>query len=147
MEPAPKKKEVEDKMISTNIGASVKVVAGFSPQAAVAGAINGAAIDRLGFRSAVLHARSGAVTGAPTAQTYDVKLQDSADGSTGWADIPGAAITQITAANAEAEKDINLAGAKRYIRVVGTVGFTGGTSPTLQVASALVLGGPAAEPV
>lgn len=128
-------------MSLTDVGAEIKAVAGFSPQAAAAGAINGTAIDRLGFQSAVLHGRTGAATGTPTSQTYDLKLQDSADGTTGWADIAGSAITQITAVNTEAEKDVNLSGAKRYVRAVGTVAFVGGTTPTLLVASALVLGG------
>jgi len=131
----------------TDIGSYIKALAGFSPQAAAAGTINGAAIDRAGFQSAVLHGRTGAVTGTPTAQTYDLKLQESADGSTGWTDIAGAAIAQIAAANTEAEVNVNLAGAKRYIRVVGTVTFTGGTTPTLQVASTLVLGGASKLPV
>jgi len=131
----------------TDIGAYIKVLAGFSPQAAAGGAINGAAIDRMGFQSAVLHGRTGAATGTPTAQTYDLKLQDSADGSTGWTDIAGAAITQITAVDSEAEVNVNLAGAKKYIRAVGTVTLTGGTTPTLQVASAVVLGGASELPV
>ncbi len=128
-------------MIKTDIGSYIKLVAGVSPRAAVAGAVNGDTIDRQGFDSCVIHARSGAVTGAPTAQTYDLKLQESSDGSTGWTDVVGAAITQITAVDASQEKGVNLLGCKRYIRVVATVGFTGGTSPTLQIASAVALGG------
>lgn len=124
-----------------DIGSLVKAVLGNVPVAAAAGTRNGAAIDRQGFYSCVLTAISGAVTGAPTAQTLDAKLQDSADGSTGWADITGAAIAQITAVNTLAQKDVNLSAAKRWIRVVETVGFTGGTSPTLGAAEAVVLGG------
>lgn len=124
-----------------DIGAYVKAQAGINPQDSAAATINGAAIDRQDFDSCVLHAAAGAATGTPTAQTVDAKLQDSADGSTGWADIAGAAITQITADNGEAEKDVVLSGAKRYIRAVITVGFTGGTSPKIPVAASVVLGG------
>lgn len=125
----------------TNIGALIKVVAGFSPRASATATINGAAIDRQDILSCVLHGRTGAAAGSPTAQTYDLKLQDSADGSTSWADLTGAVITQITAIDTSGYVDVNLLSAKRYIRSVGTVAFTAGTSPTLEVACAVVLGG------
>jgi hypothetical protein len=128
-------------MLPRNIGAQVKVERAIKPQAAGAGTINGPAIDRLGFLSAVLHVGTGDVSGSPSAQTVDAKLQESADGATGWTDISGAAISQITSANAQAEKDVSLSGAKRYIRAVVTVSFTGGTSPTIGAAATVVLGG------
>lgn len=133
-------------MLPTDVGAEVKVVAGFSPRASAGETINGAAIDRKDFQSCVLHARSGAVSGSPTTVAYDAKLQESADGSTGWTDIPGAAISQIAAADTEKHVDVNLAGAKRYIRVVAVIAFTGGTSPTLGVAATVVLGGAVVKP-
>lgn len=129
-----------------NVGSELKVATGNVPVAASAGTRNGAAIDRQGFLSCVLVAVSGAVSGSPSAQTLDAKLQDSADGSTGWADyVPAGAgsgaITQITAANTLARKNIDLSKAKRHIRVVEVVGFTGGTSPTLGAQEVVVLGG------
>ena len=124
-----------------DIGAFIKAQAGINPQDSAAATINGGAIDRQDFDSCVLHAAAGAATGAPTAQTVDAKLQDSPDGTSGWADIAGAAITQITADNAQAEVDIDLSGAKRYIRAIVAVGFTGGTTPTIPVAATVVLGG------
>lgn len=132
----------------TDIGAQVKVVAGIPPtNDDGTAAINGAAIDRLGFQSAVLQVANGAAAGAPTSYTVDAKLQESADGSTGWTDISGAAITQITADNSDEYVDVNLAGAKRYIRVVATTAFVGGTSPTVPVAATVVLDGAAEKPV
>lgn len=124
-----------------NIGAYVKVAKGINPQASAAATINGAAIDRQGYLSCVLHHACGAAAGSPTARTVDSKIQDSADGSTGWADLSGAAATQLTADNSEAEKNVDLSGAKRYIRVVETVAFTGGTTPTIPVAAEVVLAG------
>lgn len=124
-----------------DIGAGIKVVRGIAPADASAGTINGAAIDREGYLSAVLHHTCGAASGSPSAQTVDSKIQDSADGSTGWADYTGGAAAQLTADDAEAEVDIDLSGAKRYIRVVNVVGFTGGTSPAVEVAATVVLGG------
>ncbi|MDB4896886.1 MAG: hypothetical protein JWN15_3148, partial [Firmicutes bacterium] len=101
----------------THFAEGAKSVSGYAPQAASAGAIAGAAIDRFGYQSCVLLAKAGAATGTPTTQTFDAKLQDSADGTTGWADLVGAATTQITAANGEQHKNVDLTGARRYIRV------------------------------
>jgi len=124
-----------------DIGSLVKSTRGINPVDSAATTINGPAIDRQGYHSCVLHAACGAASGSPTAQTVDAKLQESADGSSGWADISGASITQITADNSEGEKDADLAGAKQYIRSVVTVAFTGGTSPKIPVAATVVLGG------
>ena len=132
--------------IRKDIGAYVKAQAGINPQDSAAATLNGAAIYRQDFDSCVLHAACGAATGTPTAQTVDDKPHDSPDVTSGWADIAGAAITQITADNGEAEKDVTLSGAKRYIRAVVTVGFTGGTTPKIPVAATVVLGGARAIP-
>lgn len=105
-----------------------------------AGTINGAGIDRRGFESCTLFASTGDIAGSPTATTVDIKLQDSADNST-FADLTGAALTQITAADTLEQKDIDLSGAKRYIRIVRVVAFTGGISPTVDVGVGVVLAG------
>lgn len=130
---------------STSIGSELDVKVGTVPAAVAAGTRNGAAINRFTAagraNSCVLFANSGAETGSPSARTLDAKLQDSADGSTGWADIAGASITQITAASSSTRKNVSLASAKQYIRAVETVAFTGGTAPTLGASSAVVLGG------
>jgi hypothetical protein len=47
----------------------------------------------------------------------------------------------LTADNTEAEKNVELTGARRYIRAVTTVTFTGGASPTIPVAATLTLAG------
>jgi hypothetical protein len=133
------------------MGVMFKTLIGTVPAAPVAGTRNGSAINRRQSgaiaQGCTLFASSGAATGTPTTQTLDAKIQDSADGSTGWADyIPPdqttvAAITQITAVNSSAEVDVNLSGAKAYIRVVETLAFTGGSTPTLGVQTAVVLVG------
>lgn len=123
-----------------NIGALIKAVFGVAPAAQSAGAVNGAAIDRQGYGSCVLIAQTGAETGSPSARSSTCKLQDSADGSTAWADITGASVA-VAAVNTAGEVDVNLAGAKRYIRVVNTTAFTGGTTPTLASSATVVLGG------
>jgi hypothetical protein len=122
-------------------GYYVKTVAGIRPAAQAAATVEGPAIDRMDFLSCVLHAFTGAVSGSPTSLTVNVKLQHSVDGATGWDDLTGAAIPQITAANSTAEKDIDLTMARRFIRAVSTVSFNGGTSPTVLTAASIVLGG------
>lgn len=64
-------------------------------------------------------------SGSPT---FDLKLQESADGSTGWADITGASITQITTNATTTPAAGTIAGPfyrqQRYIRAVRVVNGT-----------------------
>lgn len=140
----------------TDIGAHIKCVAGNVAENNSAGTRNGSAIDRESgqglFESCTLHVTAGAASGSPTAQTLDVKIQDSADGSTGWADYTqpdgtSAAIAQQTADAVDVELDVNLTGAKRYLRVVEVIAFTGGSSPAWGAGESVVLGGSPFEPV
>ena len=73
----------------SDIGGIIKPVAAVVANSS--GTTNSSAIDRQGYESCVLFHACGAATGSPSAQTADSKLQDSADGSTSWADISGAA--------------------------------------------------------
>ena len=132
--------------LSNNIGAEILPVAGLAALNNAAGTRNGAAIDRLQngamANSLVLACNVGATTGSPSAQTYDCKVQDSADGSTGWTDISGAAITQKTTATAAlVQRDVDLAPARRFIRVVEVVALTGGSTPGTPAAVDVILGG------
>lgn len=72
-----------------------------------------------------------AVAGSPTSFALDVKIQYSPDTTgTRWLDLPNGAITQITTSpKTEVIFDKPITGARR-IRVVYTLTFTGGTSPT-----------------
>lgn len=134
----------------SDIGAIIKVLTSALPPAAqAAGAVTGTAVDVRQFDCAVLHVRTGAVSGAPTSFSVDSKLQKSDDGTTGWVDYvpptpyPGtatAAIAQITAVATEKHVNVNLAGVN-YIREVATIAFVGGAAPTINVDSTLVLGG------
>jgi hypothetical protein len=127
-----------------DIGAGLKVVWALSPLDNAAGARNSSAIDRAVangnlYMSCVLSGRVGAASGTPTSFTGIYKLQDSADGSTGWADY-GAALATVTTDNGDDQGDINLSSAKRYIRVVETIAFVDGTSPKVEGTAVVVLG-------
>lgn len=129
-----------------NVGALVKTFAGVAPVFSAAATINGPAIDRMGYGSCVLQVQTGLDTGTPTTRSVIAKIQHSDDGSTNWTDLAvpvggSFATTAITAVSTNAEVDVNLAGAKRYIRSVVTIAFTGGTTPTVGVSSTVVLGG------
>lgn len=97
-------------------------VAVLAPPASRTATLNGTALDvekYEGVGKAVLHS---AAASAGTTPTLNAKLQDSADGSTGWADIPGATFAQVTDAAAALEGiHVDLSAAKKYIRVVGTI--------------------------
>lgn len=64
-------------------------------------------------------AASGTMTG---------KIQDSADGSTGWADVTGGGFTAVAQAASKQVLTVNRDAIKRYIRFVGTIAASGTTT-------------------
>jgi hypothetical protein len=80
---------------------------------------NGTGVDTRGYHQALVILNVGTVT-----TSLDVKVQESSDDDTAdsYADITGAAFTQVTTANDNAiyVARINLTGTERYIRIVGT---------------------------
>ena len=64
--------------------------------------------------------------GVGTNPTLDVKLQESDDGASGWADVAGATFSQVGSGAAAEGIALRLSGRKRYLRAVATIG---GTSP------------------
>lgn len=128
---------------SNDIGAYVKTEVGLKPTNSAASATNkGAAIDRLGFLSAVIACAIGSAAGSPSAISATYKLQESDTTTDGdFTDVSGAALAAMTANDSSGYIDANLQGLKRYIRVVCTVALTGGSTPTLPVAATVILGG------
>ena len=132
---------------STSVGSTIRPAAGTVPAAPAAGTRTGAAIDRDGFDSCVLFVQAGAATGAPTTLSLTAKLTECATSGGSYTDVPGAAITAITAVSTSARVNVDLSGCLRYLKVSETVAFTGGTAPTLGAASSVVLGGADSYPV
>lgn len=97
-----------------------KAVVGIVADNHAAGTVNGAAIDRKGFEEALIVVNSGT---NGTGGTADIKVQESDAAGSGFADVTGAAFTQITESNDNNVYvgRLNLIGRKRYIRVVATV--------------------------
>lgn len=88
-----------------------------SASASQASTVTGAAVDLIDYDTPVSIVQNhGTGTG-----TLDGKLQDSADGSTGWADISGATFSQSTTTADCKSVALNPKSVKRYIRYVGTI--------------------------
>ena len=105
--------------------------AGLAPQTLSASA-NGSAIDMINADGPCFAVQQvGTVSG--TSPTLAGKIQESADGSTGWGDISGATFTTVTASTNT--QVINFERTKRYLRYVATIG---GSSPGF--AAAVLIG-------
>lgn len=117
-------------------------------------AVNGASVDTLGYDNAKIHAYAAQASGSPTTASLVYKLQESADGSTNWADaldntgtVIGFTISALqTAAAAGAARVEGLGlNRKRYLRVVATPAFSGGSSPAILAHGEIVFGGDAQQ--
>lgn len=137
--------------LNKDIGGYLKSVIGTPVIASAAATVNGAAIDREGHQSCVLLCQGGAATGSPSGQTANFKIQHDAVSGGSYADYTppqggqvgaaaAAAIAEQSADDFLVKLDVNLAGAKRYIRVVSVVTLAGGSSPLWPISSAILLG-------
>lgn len=109
--------------MSANVNLAYNHTPKYGAAGSAVGTVTGPAIDTAGYSEATVILSVGAV--ASTGSLSVAKVQDSADGSTGWADVTGAAFTAVpdTGDNqvqiGMVKCDGNLA--KRYIRIVTTV--------------------------
>src|SRR3954469_24926791 len=91
---------------------------------------NSAAVDLLGFIVVILCGFQSTAGSGNADNTLDVKIQTSADGSTGWADVTGATFTQVLGTGGvDSCQAINVDTRKcnRYIRFFDTIA---GTTPS-----------------
>ena len=102
-------------------------------------AINGVEIDRRGYNSLVVTCMTGQTDGSPSAQSHAFKVQASATSGSGYADVSGATAT-ITADSTGSEINLDLRNVARYLRVVVTPSFTGGSTPNIELAASYALG-------
>ena len=119
-----------------NLQFGTKVVPGNAPGAAVG---NGIVIDRLGYRSALigLAAATIAASSSIVAKVQHGTLADGSDMEDYNPDIAGTDIVTdtLTTSNTNSYKDVDLTGAKQYLRLVTA---STGTAPSF--ASYVVLG-------
>jgi hypothetical protein len=93
---------------------SIEMLAAGS-KAATANA-TGSAVDLLAYEGPLIVVQNlGAVTGSIVG-----KVQDSADGSTDWQDVSGAAFTSATAAGQQS-LTLDADSCRRYVRYIGTI--------------------------
>ncbi|QSQ19320.1 hypothetical protein JY651_28740 [Pyxidicoccus parkwayensis] len=119
-----------------------------APAQQAEGSRNGAAFDVSKYGSGTLVVNVGTVAGTPSATSLTYTLEASPDGTNGWAPLKNAdganvALT-FTAGGACKELDFDLQYANaehHFLRVVETVDFTGGTTPSVVAGATLVLGG------
>jgi len=96
--------------------------------------VTGTAVDVRSYKGGlIIEQLVGVVSG--TSPTLNGKLQTSADGSTGWADITGATFTAVTATDNFAKIGVDVRDTLGYIRYVGTIA---GTSPSFTMGVAML---------
>ena len=136
----------------------VKVVGGTSlaPQSFTgSSAVDGSSVDTSGADNAAIYAYGAETSGSPSAATLVVTLQESANGTNGWAnalDNTGTVIGfTLNCESAAAENVARIEGLglnrKRYLRAVITPSFTGGSSPAILGFAQIILGNDQQLPV
>lgn len=110
-----------------------------APASRAAGTAQSAAVNRVDYSEAIVALLAGAASGSPTAINVSVDVQHSDDG-TAWSNL-ATNVASVTAANSTAYAGVDLSGAKKFVRAVVNVSFTGGTSPEIECACAVILGG------
>jgi hypothetical protein len=116
-----------------------------------ASAINGVAIDRTGYLSAGVCLTVGINPSVPTGFTTLIKVQHSLTSTSGdFVDFAAietfGSAADLTAASVTKYYNVNLRGARKYIRVVVVNTFTGGSSPSSLFGAVVVLGDKNVEP-
>lgn len=139
---------MSDIVLQKNVASLIAPETSIVPQAATA-SVNGTSHDRGNHSmplSCALYTTLGAVTGSPTSFTVQSKVQDSADGTT-FADYKPDGVNTaqdaaaLTAASTAQWTAVDLTNARRYVRAVSTISFTGGTSPSIEIATVVIFGG------
>lgn len=121
-------------MIPVNLGDQLQVGV-IIPSAAIAANANGTGLDIQQYEGEVCFILNSALGTGNADNTLDIKIQDSADNSTGWADVSGAAFTQVTTAASVQKLSLVTDNVARYVRAVKTVG---GTTPSFIAGCVLV---------
>jgi hypothetical protein len=115
--------------MSQYLFASGCVVRSLAASAALTETLTGAAVDVRDLEGPALVLQNAGAGGGDT-PTLDGKLQDSPDGSGSWADLSGAAFTQVEDEASLQKLVLNPNSTRGYVRYVGTIG---GTTPSFAV--------------
>lgn len=126
----------------------VKLVKGINPIAQSNSEALSAAIDTLGYNSAVIEVNTGAATGTPDSYSVACKVQECATSGGTYADVSGATAT-LAADGKHAQIRVEGLGTSRarYLKISMTPSFVGGTSPKALIGAVAVLGNAFRAPV
>lgn len=105
--------------------------------AAQSASVNGAGVDCTGVDGPINAISTvGAATGAPTSYTVTAKLQESDTSGGTYTDI----VTQSSPGAQAAAGSVAVRGIreKKFVRVVQTIAFVAGTSPTIATSAVLI---------
>jgi len=120
-----------------------RVRTSLSPASRTNGTVNGAAVDRAGFSGAVVVVQTGTITDG----SHAITIEDSADGTSGWAATAGqlqGSLPTVVAANDDTLFEVGVLGGRQFMRVVQAT--TGATTGGL-LGAVVVLGHPKHAPV
>ncbi len=143
---------------SRNIGAYIKNVLAFNYLQVTAGggadgvAQNGRSVNRLNYLSCVVSVLVSAALASTETASVTIQLQDSADGSTGWANYKAATTIAIAALeggdpNGQVEGDFNLSAAKQYVRSLITITMSASATDTADVMASFTFAGEHERPL
>ncbi|MBM7117633.1 hypothetical protein [Archangium primigenium] len=117
---------------------------GYPPARLSAGTTYGDSFNAVGAKSCVLTASTGTATGAPTAQKCTASLESAPTGtSPSWVAVDGSAVF-VDGDKKSARRNVDLTrlpSGHALLRVKVVAELTGGTTPTQDVAAAVVLAG------
>lgn len=138
--------------VYTDEGSFLKSVLSIPPQSTASATVTGIATQALvgpgyDYQSAQINLNIGAVTGTPGTVSIVGQLQDSPDGSTLWANFGPAMPTLATALNAGnvwSTQNVNLRGARGYLRLTAVVTLV--TFTAVLISGLIILGGASEDP-
>lgn len=127
---------------------AIKVTKGIDPIAQANTEKLSAAIDTLGYNSALIEVNAGAATGTPDSYSIACKVTECATSGGSYADVTGATAT-LAADGKHAQIRVEGLGTSRlrYLKVSMTPTFVNGTSPKALIGATALLGRAFKEPV
>lgn len=131
-------------MTTNSTNELIKLVSAITPALATTALSTSSAIDRNGYKSAVLAVETGETSGTPDSFTAVGKIWHCAtSGGTYTAytsNEQSTTLTTVATASTLVTRAIDLTGAYRYIKVEQARAFVGGTTPKVNAHCYLVLG-------
>jgi hypothetical protein len=120
-----------------DLGNKLVTTLSISGQTTSAGTVTGTGVDRRGYEYGVMLYTTGFTTGTPTGLTVTCTVEDSSD-NTSFSTY-GTYSVAITSTNVMKRINMDLNGAKRYIRPSMVAVMQAGSTPTVHVKAIAIL--------